>query len=259
MFGVFFIFLIAVILFLMYKQWEEQSDVPVTKTVEMGRLDQSDTKSLDSIDSVAHAIKSNEGNKTVQGWSPMGDAATAEKIKSWFAARGNYSFYGPEAYSEYQNYDVETLTKLGNSGDVKALHVLADRTEDFQDKKSILYKAAIYGSTDALSRIAVIRNIEKRDSSKSIEDKKAILFEILAYQDVAEKRGDWWPNIQMKDYYLKQYQIKLTAQDNASIKAIADEIYSQMQKHRRDLGLGDFDDSVPDEVIRFYEEMIKPL
>lgn len=53
-------------------------------------------------------------SSSVSGWSPMGDSVTAERIKAWFASRGNYSFYGPEVYSEYQDYDVATLMKLDN-------------------------------------------------------------------------------------------------------------------------------------------------
>lgn len=198
-------------------------------------------------------------SSSVSGWSPMGDSVTAERIKAWFASRGNYSFYGPEVYSEYQDYDVATLMKLDNNGDLRAMHVLADRAETLQERKSILYKAAIYGSTEALARIAGIQDLERRDSARNYEEKKAALFDVLAYQKVAEIRGDWWPNIQMKDYYLKQYKIELTPQDYEVVGGIADEIFKDMQRQRRSLGLDDFDNSVPDEVIKFYEEMLRPL
>ncbi|HTF97092.1 MAG TPA: hypothetical protein VL995_13235 [Cellvibrio sp.] len=203
--------------------------------------------------------KSSGSSNSVDRWSPMGDAATAEKIKSWFAARGNYSFYGPDAYSEYKNYDNETLTKLSDDGDLRAMHVLSERAGNLLERKSILIRAAVYGSTEALSRLSTIQDLDKRDTVKTVEDKKMALFEILAYQEAAEIRGDWWPKIQMRDYYTKQYQIELNSQDNALIAGMAKEIYEELSQQRKRLGLDDFDNTVPDEVMKFYEEMLRPL
>lgn len=95
-------------------------------------------------------------------YSPMGDIASAEEIKKWFSDRGNYSFYGTDNLADYQGYNLETLTRLSDSGDLKAMHMLADRANHFSDLKHILLKAAIFGSTDALIQLGSLNENEKK-------------------------------------------------------------------------------------------------
>ncbi|HEY0892157.1 MAG TPA: hypothetical protein VGE32_03800 [Cellvibrio sp.] len=259
-FVLFFIFAIVGIFFLRYEQWGVQSDVPPAKTVEMEHLDQSGSKSLGDIDSISPTIKANEVNKKVQGWSPMGDAATAEKIKSWFAARGNYSFFGPDSLSDYQGYDMETLTRLSDTGDIKAMHVLADRANNFLELKSILMKAAVHGSTEALIQLGSLNeNDEGNIGEKPPEVQKAKILTALSYYEVAQMRGDWWGNIAAGKSLTERYSVNLTEQDMELIKNLSEKIYQDLAVKRSGLGLGEFDNSVPDSVIKFYEEMVKPL
>lgn len=194
-----------------------------------------------------------------QGWSPMGDEATKAKIIAWFESRGVYGFHGPDEHNDYKNYDIETLRKLSASGDIRAMHLLADKAESISESNGILFNAAIYGSTGALSQIGLSLETEFDIGNKSAEERKPYVMESLAYYEAAQLRGDWWGNIQAGDSLLKRYPTDLSAFDKNEIQKRAKEIYDDLQQRRNQLGLGDFDNSVPDEVIKFYEEMVKPL
>lgn len=195
-----------------------------------------------------------------KNWNPIGDAVSSEEIKEWFAARGNYSFFSPDSLSDYQGYDIETLTRLSDSGDIKAMHVLADRANNFSDLRSILFKASIYGSTEALIQLGSLNeNDEGNIGEKSPEVQKAKILTALAYYEVAQMRGDWWGNIAAGKSLIERYKVDFTEQDKLLIKNLSEQIYNDLQVRRSELGLGEFDNSIPDSVIRFYEEMVKPL
>lgn len=193
-------------------------------------------------------------------WNPMGDAASSAEIKKWFSDRGNYSFYGPEVLSDYQGYDIETLKRLGDSGDIKALHTMADRANNFEELKLNLWKAAIYGSTSALIQLGA--SYENNDGSIynfPIEKQREKILEILSYYEVAQMRGDWWGNITNGPSLIDRFQVELSENDRQIVKKGAEQIYNNLQNRRTEMGLGEFDNSVPDSVIKFYEEMVKPL
>lgn len=194
-----------------------------------------------------------------QVWKPMGDEASAAKAKLWFASRGNYGFYGPEEQDDYKSYDNATLYRLSDEGDIHAMHILSDRAETIDDSQKILQRAAVYGSTEALAQLATIEKIKKMKGDKSAEEKKAVVLESLAYYEAAEIRGDWWPKIQMGDILIKQEGIEMTQSDRDYISRRGKEIYEELQQGRYSLGLGEFDNSTPDEVMKFYEEMLRPL
>lgn len=197
--------------------------------------------------------------ETKEGWSPMGDEASKAKIIAWFESRGVYYFRGPEEQDDYKNYDVETLKKLSISGDVRAMHTLADKAESIAESNGILFNAAIHGSTGALMRIGSSLETEFDIENKSVEERRPYIVESLAYYEAAQLRGDWWGNISDRDSLLKRYPIDLSAVDKSHIQKRAQEIYDDLQQRRTQMGLGDFDNSVPDEVIKFYEEMVRPL
>ncbi|QEY17173.1 hypothetical protein D0C16_15015 [Cellvibrio sp. KY-GH-1] len=194
-----------------------------------------------------------------QTWSPMGDEASKAKIMSWFSARGNYSFYGPDEKRDIQNYDLETLKKLSDSGDIRAMHELANRAETIEGANSILYRAAIFGSTAAISQIG--SSIESWQNIDQLPDdqRNAFIVEALAHYEAATLRGDWWGSINDGGSLKRRYSYQPDEHDMARIRNRAKEIYDELQRQRTDLGLGDFDNTVPDEVMKFYEEMLRPL
>lgn len=201
-----------------------------------------------------NSFKRNEQEK----WNPMGSAADAAEIKNWFAQRGNFSFMGDEKLNDYATYDDATLNQLGDAGDLRALHTLADRSKNIKDFKSTLYKASVWGSTEALIRMGAISEADDLDSM-SAESRKQMIIDALSYYDAAQLRGDWWGNIVRGQSLLTRYSHDLTQHDKSIIQSNAKKIYADIQRERNELGLGEFDNSVPESVIKFYEEMIRPL
>lgn len=193
-------------------------------------------------------------------WNPMGGAISSEEIKKWFAERGNYKFYGPDILSDYQGYDMETLSRLSDSGDIKAMHVMADRATSFDDMKKHLWRAAVYGSTEALIQLGA-SNENSNGSIKELpgDRQREKILEILSYYEVAQMRGDWWGNITSAPSLIERFKVDLSENDKQLIRQGAEQVYNNLQAARNDLGLGEFDNSVPDSVIKFYEEMLRPL
>ncbi|WP_323814128.1 hypothetical protein [Cellvibrio sp. NN19] len=205
------------------------------------------------------AISNDKKVAATESWSPMGDEANREKIIGWFESRGIYSFRGPDEKNDYQNYDLATLQTLSAQGDIRAMHLLAKKADNIAASNGILLNAAIHGSTGALSEIGLSLETEFDVRNKSAEDRKPYVMESLAYYEAAQLRGDWWGNISYSDSLLNRYPMDLTDFDKSQIQKRAQEIYDDLQQRRTQLGLGDFDNSVPDEVIKFYEEMLRPL
>ena len=193
-------------------------------------------------------------------WLSMGDPATAEKVKLWFAERGNYSFYGPDAYGDYLTYDLETLNKLSDSGDIKAMHVLADRAGSFADLKKILSKAAIHGSTEAIIRLGSLNeNDEGFIEHMSPEKRQAKILEALAHYEAAQLRGDLWGTIASGQSLLDRYKVDLSEEDLQYIKDRGRQIYDTLQAQRTEIGLGQFDNHIPEPVMNFYKAMERPM
>ncbi|MDZ4286010.1 MAG: hypothetical protein U1A23_03720 [Candidatus Sungbacteria bacterium] len=214
--------------------------------------------SQDQVRSSEVQNKNSLKNNEKEIWSPMGSAADTAEIKNWFAQRGNFSFMGDEKLNDYATYDDATLNQLGDAGDLRALHTLADRSKNINDFKSTLYKASVWGSTEALIRMGAISEADDLDSM-SAESRKQMIIDALSYYDAAQLRGDWWGNIVRGESLLKRYSHDLSQYDKSAIQSNAKKIYADIQRERNALGLGEFDNSIPESVIKFYEEMIRPL
>ncbi|OZY86737.1 hypothetical protein CBP51_06915 [Cellvibrio mixtus] len=209
--------------------------------------------------SAVHSMDASLIKNESETWNPMGDAVSKREIVDWFASRGNFSFADPAAHNDYQQYDLDTLHKLGDQGDLRALDELANRTETIDQLKSILAKAAIYGSTAAITRMGTAIESEFWIGNMSAEQRKPYILEAMSFYEVAEQRGDWWGKINDGRSLLERYGVTLSDEDNFYIAKRSKEIYENFEKIRIEMGLGAFDNSVPDTVIKFYEEMLRPL
>lgn len=209
------------------------------------------------------SIKSSSSNNTLQQavndlGSPMGDPATAEEIRGWFADRGNYAFLGLDYLSDYRAYDMDTLIRLSDAGDLKAMHVISERLNNFNDVRGVLWKAALYGSTAALAEIGSMNeNDEGNLNNMPIKRKKEKIIEAFAYYEVAQMRGDWWGTLSSGKSLTDRYQIELTDEDKQKISDRAEVLYSDLQLKRTQRGLGEFDNTVPDFVMQFYENILR--
>lgn len=191
-------------------------------------------------------------NKLSLGFSSDAEikAFQAEK-KEWEAARG----YVNDA-DEYGGYSEAILLDLAKNGDVRALTALAQlryRTHGFDGAANLYYKAATRGSTEALLRLGIIEDTSHYGNAKTETEKKLSMLRVLAWYRVASLRGDRGPELMMGNAFIRMNNIHLSEAENKQIAASAEAIYRRMQDERNKLGLGEFDNSVPDSVKRFFD------
>jgi hypothetical protein len=197
-----------------------------------------------------------------QNLTLMGTPAEAAEVKQWFMERGN--FYASED-TEYKNYDESTLRTLANGGDIRALHELADRYiygkisgpegHGVKATNELFWKAAVYGSTEALSGLALNKEtLDYSDTGPERENRQHAL-EILSLYNTAALRGDEWPNlVNAKDFKFLNH-INLSDDEKKYIEQRSQEIYNDLLQKRIELGLGDFDNSQPESVKKYFARL----
>ncbi|WP_323814127.1 hypothetical protein [Cellvibrio sp. NN19] len=191
----------------------------------------------------------------------MGTPAETAEVKAWFSTHGE--LFG-EVDSEYQSYPEQTLRELGSGGDIRALHQLAEISLDsdhfmregygFNAAEGYLWMAAIQGASKALADLALIHDARVFGSPNlSNSERRIAAIEVLARYDAASYRGNRYPNINDARVFKETYQIELSPEEQLMVKQKGKEIYESLQLKREELGLGAFDNSVPDSVKKFFE------
>lgn len=194
----------------------------------------------------------------------MGNAAAVAEVEGWFAKHGNYAFNDGNA--AYKSYNKETLEKLASTGDLRAIHALALLYEkppyigEYGAEGYIAQysRAATYGSTAALTDLAIAHEVRFYDYERDNSVKKIAAIEVLALYGVSELRGDSWANINDGELFrerLTRDNIFLGKSDQDLIAQRSKQIYDQLQQERTALGLGEFDNSTPDSVKQFYNRL----
>lgn len=182
-----------------------------------------------------------------------GTPSEAEVVRKWEESRGRFD---EESLKDYAGYDVDTLSSLVNSGDVKAMIALArlyisdKHSEEFGINYSmpLLKRAAVYGSSYAMELYSI--QLEADHFVKGTYD-KSILLEVLSWNNAAALRGDLYPN-HSATLDLRRKNIQLSQKDIEAIRSRSNDIYQQLLAERMGMGLGSFDDSVPDEVKKYF-------
>lgn len=205
-------------------------------------------ESEDAVSPVVQQFKGTMGN----------DAANQEDVKNWFGDRG-YNIWG--AIKEYDSYNEETLKNLADNGDLRALSVLEklysskNTYEGHKMAQAIREKSAIYGSTDALATLGTVKHSEFMSLPATDEGRTPALIEALAFYQAAQLRGDSLSYFTSGNYLINNNGNLLTGDDYQKINTRAQEIYSDLESKRIELGLGKFDNSVPDAVKEFFNKM----
>lgn len=183
-----------------------------------------------------------------------GTPAEAAIVRQWLLLRGQYR---QEDLHDYLSYDWDTLSKLADSGDVKAMRALAKMsiTRPYPPQgggakyAELMHRAAVYGSSSALPVIGT-----KTPDELSGPDGRKHLIESLAWKNTAAMRGDIFAlGSALED--LRNQNQTLSHSDVAAIRARSKEIYEELSKERAALGLGPFDNSVPKEVEQYNENI----
>lgn len=197
--------------------------------------------------------------------SIYGDDKEKNEVEKWFSLRASPWGDAIENESVYKNYGTSVLEELSDNGDITAMHVLADRyLQEYVERgdgengikihRQIFSKAATYGSTWALNQLALSLSSEA-GLIQSSEQRRNMVFDSLAYLEVSERRGDKLPKITSRKFTLTEHGLSLTEHDLEDIKNRANTIYEELATKRQELGLPEFDNSVPESVSRFFARM----
>ncbi|HOY22216.1 MAG TPA: hypothetical protein PK002_03635 [Cellvibrio sp.] len=190
-----------------------------------------------------------------------GTKAQMEELNTWRSERGY--MLGPEGSNVYESYNHETLRKLVANGDMYAMEALANNYLDdeyrkennldliavMKDRLGLLYNAAVHGSTSSLNDLAI--SISNKSAADGIVDFKQKEIEKYAWFAVAAKRGD----VMQLYSSSKSLRVPFTETDWNLVAQKADQMYRELEQHRISAGLGSFDNSVPETVKDFFDEI----
>lgn len=182
-----------------------------------------------------------------------GTPSEAEVVRKWEESRGRFD---EESLKDYAGYDLETLKSLVENGDIKAMIALArlyvseQYSGDYGVKYSmpLLKVAAIHGSSYAMELYAI--QYESEHFVNGTND-RSVLLETLSWNNAAALRGDVYPN-NSATLDLRRKNIQLRSEELQAIRNRSEQIYQQLLSERKGMGLGDFDDSVPTEVQKYF-------
>lgn len=243
----------------------ELQDFAVTENqkreVPKGSFKRVEERNETSVVSFAEAFETQKKSSKIV--SVYGTAQEEAEVKKWCSAREAICSLEQNNEKIYEGYSIETLESLADEGDIRAMHNLADRyarlyidkgegDAGLALKNKTLERAAVYGSTKALMQLGVAASSGSLDSKK---EGRELLLEPLAYFEVAAIRGDRLAKSKLSHVVTEQEQIELTSEDIGYIEARAEEIYQDLQKKRTELGLGEFDNDVPESVKRYFDRI----
>lgn len=182
-----------------------------------------------------------------------GTPSEAEIVRKWDESRGRFD---DESLKDYAGYNMDTLKILADGGDLKAmialskLYISDEYAGEYGSSYSmpLLKKAAAYGSSYAMELYATTYDSVHYADGTYTHD---VLLEVLAWNNAAALRGDMYPNNSAR-LELKRKKVQLNQIDAQKIRTRSEEIYNEVLAERKALGLGDFDNSVPPDVKKFF-------
>lgn len=191
----------------------------------------------------------------------FGDPADEAEITQWYAKRGK--FISAEGEAEYLSYDQGTLEKLAVAGDIRAMQMLAKLYLDrdhfqqygFDAAKKQYWNAAVHGSSEALIALANLEKTTAFDLATDEADRRSKALEVLALYRAAELRGDLWSPSNQVPVFKEMNHINLSDIENVSIDQQASKIVNDLQQQRNIVGLNDFDNSMPESVVKFFDKI----
>lgn len=194
----------------------------------------------------------------------MGTPEEESEIKKWCSVRGAICAIDEKDNQIYETYDTTTLEAMAKNSDIRAMHHLADRyateyiakgqtEKGFELQNQMFIKSATYGSTYGLNRLSLAASSGSLFYPKKTDRTSAL--EALAYIEVAAIRGDKFEKVISTKDIINSHNLVITEEDHAYINKRTNEIYQSLQAKRHELGLGDFDNNVPDAVNRYFSRM----
>ncbi len=185
-------------------------------------------------------------------------AQATREIHLWKSERGLYSKADRQNYSNYSNYSRETLTELANQGDLLALDVLS-RVYLFEDKNNEKFNevsdlAIVRGSLAPLKystyhyRKQAERALDKNNSEEFQRNLSVAIF----YTNISMLRG-FNKEVGLLNDFLNKYNVQFNDEQLESLDSAAEEKYKQLEMKRLELGLSEFDNSIPKVIDVLYQ------
>lgn len=183
-------------------------------------------------------------------------------VDNWFKEIG-FSTEGRRHYNE--QYTDDQLRALSKAGDIIAIEVLVSRHIQ-RGASDLAYdlaeKGIVYGSFNSIVTMMNKNMIipEREDSSTVRAANKEKLIGYLTYANLLKMRGvgqlyavENREKAEIERFISSYGELPLEAEDYERIQSESDNLYKQYQQERYDLGLGDFDNELPNEVKRFLD------
>ena len=190
-------------------------------------------------------------------------AAEEAELTAWIKT----STGDPASELQYRSYDLATIRKLFDGGDLSLADILYSKTLRASDREAanqVFWEAAARGYTLALYSLADQLQALDYDirsdyaPAKTAAEKQAAAIEVLALRSAAKMRNNRWLEFTFKESMSEfEARVQPSAADMQKIQTRAQEIYEQLQTQRTELGLGDFDNSTPASVIKKVEQLEK--
>ena len=159
---------------------------------------------------------------------------------------------------------IDELMRLRNSNDIEGIGKLLDNRskEGKTEYEFLLEKGIAYGSYNSISALASLYRpyFNNDDSSEERKYQSQRLKDYLSYVGLLELRGvkqlygAHTDERILLERYESLYGSKLSKEESAEISRKAQELYDHFQNERHKLGLGNFDNELPDEVKKFLGE-----
>jgi len=178
-------------------------------------------------------------------------------VDDWFK-RSGYSTIEDDVYRSYSN---AVLEDLSNKGDLAAMRILEEKNlakGNLTGAKAFAEKGIVHGSLQSIQSMANYTEPSMKGLPYDIAISR--LKESLAYLSLLKIRGDGYRASVSRAASLKVFgngynvQNPLSSEDDEWINTRAEQLYKQYQTTRTELGLGDFDNDIPQEVKDFYEK-----
>lgn len=172
-----------------------------------------------------------------------------QRLNEWSRSKG---YFLPGDHGDYVLIDTDGLLMMARGGDAKALNVLAmrlavesEKSPDnlIKDVEELLNREAVHGSLGAIQALVSLTQREVRFADTK-QNKRAFRIKEIAYGLVHEQRMAFdaypFPRSVRENVYDKELL------ENAEI--LASRLYASWQAERHAMGIGAFDNSVPDDV-----------
>ena len=180
-----------------------------------------------------------------------------QELNAWLIDRGYDSYTNR---GDYESYSEETLSKLAKNGDLKAIGLLIPKFLERGDVGTairLMNTGVVYGSTAHLDNLTLFSGPNASNDATE-ESRRPAVLETLALTKVIALRGDTSLSENSKSTFLKNYKqkynmdITLSDEEKRMIDERAQEMYDSYEDVRRSLGLGDYDNSAPEGVKKFF-------